>query len=141
MLASKERRGRFRDREPISPGDLMTEQEAIEIATAWLKATSFGEIGPCVASYCGPYHGYETIVKLRDEGKLSISPEMLEISRRRYERNPNRPYWLVTMFLKDPRDPIERTVRVDDESGHIKEEFLSTFDEPSNSNPPSDPDP
>lgn len=99
----------------------MTEQEAIEIATTWLKATSSAEIWDRIVSYCGPSYNYESLMRLRDEGEINLSPELFETVRRRYERNPNRPYWLVMMFLKEPSRLVAITVGVDDESGDVKQ--------------------
>jgi hypothetical protein len=104
----------------------MTEQAAIQIATSWLEARGFDRFECFGPSYCGPYHGYETVLKLRDEGCLDISPNMLEESRRRNEAKPSRPYWLVNFSVERPSDVEIVSVRVDDASGQITDVSLDS---------------
>jgi hypothetical protein len=56
----------------------MTEQAAINFATSWMLSKGFDRVEYAGADYLGPNHGYETVVKLRDEGRLDIGPDILE---------------------------------------------------------------
>jgi hypothetical protein len=104
----------------------MTEQAAIKFATSWMLNEGFDRVECAGADYIGPNHGYETVVKLRDEGRLDIGPDILEYLRLSHERAPTKPYWLVYLYTTNQNGLSLISLKVDDASGETTHEsFVS----------------